>query len=85
MIADHRPPRAPWTGFWVGFGPISGIRHVIRIFALGLALSLAVASLVVAPMAQAEDSDTYEIVSTQSDVPAANVEYNANSERKALQ
>ena len=34
---------------------------------------------------QAEDSVTYEIVSTQGDVPAANVEYNANSERKALQ
>jgi hypothetical protein len=44
-----------------------------------------VAAAVLAPTAHANDSVTYEVTSDQGNVPAANVEYNENSKRKALQ
>jgi hypothetical protein len=52
---------------------------------LAVALITGVAAMLSAPVAHAEDTVTYEIVSDQHNVPAANVEYNERSERKALQ
>jgi hypothetical protein len=56
-----------------------------RIYGLGAVLIAGIAAVLAAPSAHAEDSVTYEIVSDQQDVPAANVEYNEGSRRKALQ
>jgi hypothetical protein len=53
--------------------------------ALATALLTGIAAMVCAPAAHAEDSITYEIVSAQDNVPAANVEYNERSGRRALQ
>lgn len=55
----------------------------IRVLAAGLCIGIAAA--VSAPAAQADDSVTYEVISNQRNVAAANVEYNDGSERKALQ
>jgi hypothetical protein len=44
-----------------------------------------ITGMVSAPAAHAEDSVTYEIVSDQHNVAAANVEYNERSGRTALQ
>ncbi|ORW41775.1 hypothetical protein AWB90_21130 [Mycobacterium paraense] len=53
--------------------------------AVGVALIAGMAWVPAAPAARAEDSVTYEVVSDQLNVPAANVEYNERSQRKALQ
>lgn len=52
---------------------------------MAVALTTGIAALLSAPVAHAEDTVTYEIVSDQDNVPAANVEYYDRSERKALQ
>jgi hypothetical protein len=52
---------------------------------MAVALTTGIAALLSAPVAHAEDTVTYEIVSDQDNVPAANVEYNDRSERKSLQ
>lgn len=57
-------------------------RH--RLFDLGVALIAGTFAVGSAPTAQADDSVTYEIVSDQQNVPAANVEYKDRSERKSL-
>ena len=60
-------------------------RNVNRLFVAGLAVIAGVAAGVAAPPVRAADSVTYEIVSDQGNVPTANVEYNENSHRTALQ
>jgi hypothetical protein len=49
------------------------------------ALGIGIASVAIAPASAAEDSVTYEVISDQGNVPAANVEYNDGSQRLALQ
>jgi hypothetical protein len=49
------------------------------------ALGIVIASVAVVPTANAEDSVTYEVISNQGNVPAANVEYNDGAQRQALQ
>jgi hypothetical protein len=57
-----------------------------RLCVVGVSLIVGTAAvLAAAPAAYARDSVTYEIESDQLNVPAANVEYNDRSERKALQ
>ncbi len=56
-----------------------------RICVLATGLCVGIAAAVSVPAAHAEDSVTYEVISNQRTVPAANVEYNDGSERKALQ
>jgi hypothetical protein len=56
-----------------------------RIRILAPAICSGIAVVMSAPSARAEDNVTYEIVADQGNVPAANVEYNDRSERRALQ
>jgi hypothetical protein len=56
-----------------------------RRYVLATALCCATAASVPVPVAHAQDTVTYEVVSDQGNVPAANVEYNEGSVRKALQ
>ncbi|MEB3980107.1 hypothetical protein OQ968_02390 [Mycobacterium sp. 663a-19] len=56
-----------------------------RSYVVGVALIGGIAAVLSAPAAHAEDSVTYEVVSDQLNVPAANVEYNDRSQRKASQ
>lgn len=51
---------------------------------MAVVLTTGIAAALTAPVAHAEDTVTYEIVSDQHNVPAASVEYNERSERKAL-
>lgn len=68
-------------------GPLSAQYRQRRdaLYVVGVALIATVGAVLSAPAAKAEDSVTYEIVSDQNYVPAANVEYYERSERKALQ
>jgi hypothetical protein len=54
-------------------------------YVAGVALITVIVAVLRAPLARAEDSVTYEIVSDQLNVPAVNVEYNEHAQRKALQ
>ncbi|MBE1549591.1 hypothetical protein GGC64_003615 [Mycobacterium sp. OAS707] len=58
---------------------------MIRLCVLVIWLCVSIALAVSTPVAQAEDSVTYEVISTQGNVPNANLEYNERSERKAVQ
>ncbi|WP_245849132.1 hypothetical protein [Mycobacterium palustre] len=51
----------------------------------GLAVITSAAPLAFPPTARADESVTYEIIADQDNVPAANVEYNERSVRKAAQ
>lgn len=62
-----------------------GGRRLIRSCVVGVALITGIAGLLCAPPAYAQNGVTYEVVSDQLNVPAANVEYNDDSQRKALQ
>ena len=52
---------------------------------VGVAVIAVIAAVLSAPAGHAEDTVTYEILSDQLNVPAANVEYNDSSQRKVLQ
>jgi hypothetical protein len=56
-----------------------------RIHIFAVALLVGIAAVASVPPAHADDSVTYEIVSDQNLVPAANVEYSDHSERRTLQ
>jgi hypothetical protein len=60
-------------------------RYGNRSCVVAVALTTGIVAGLSAPVAHAEDTVTYEIVSDQDNVAAANVEYNDRSERKALQ
>jgi len=63
----------------------SGRRAGKRRSVLAAILIAGIAPVMPAPAAHAMDSVTYEIVAAADLIPAANVEYNEGSERKALQ
>jgi hypothetical protein len=65
--------------------PTGRRNRVSRICVLGAGLIVVTVFVVSAPAARADDSVTYEIVSDQNNVPAANVEYNEQSKRRSLQ
>ncbi|WP_431237776.1 hypothetical protein ACQ86B_24345 [Mycolicibacterium aichiense] len=56
-----------------------------KIAVLTSVLSVGIAAVASAPTSAAEESVTYEVISDQGNVPAANVEYNDGSQRQALQ
>lgn len=60
-------------------------RHLNRCCAAAVALITGIAGVPFIPLAHAQNSVTYEVVSDQLNVPAANVEYNEGAQRKALQ
>lgn len=58
----------------------------MRIFqTMAITLIAGAAAISTCPPSRAESIVTYEVVSDQDNVPFANVEYNVDSERKALQ
>lgn len=69
----------------IGPRPLSVGKPMHPIPIVALAAIAAAAAVISAPTVKAADSVTYEIVSSRGDVPAANVEYNDASQRRALQ
>ncbi len=60
-------------------------RHRRTSCAVAVALITAIAAALSAPRAHAQNSVTYEVVSDQLNVPAADVEYDEGTQRTALQ